>query len=89
MEAIGLIHEATLKCRRSFTACLEVETLTKDEWAENRLADFNLWISGTGAEAAKRASLDSRLAHRPEVRDVVANILNLLAGVVDDCRKLG
>ena len=89
MEATEHIFEATHKCLRSFTECLEVKTLAKDEWAENRLADFNLWISGTGALAPSRASLGSRLAHRPEVCDVIANLLDLLTGVVDECRKLG
>lgn len=61
----------------------------KDEWAENRLADFNLWVSGIGASARGRASLDSRLALRPEVREVIVNLLRLLAGVVDECKRLG
>ena len=60
-----------------------------DEWAENRLADFNLWASGIGASARGRASLDSRLALKPEAREVIANLLRLLAGVVDECKKLG
>jgi len=84
-----VIFEATAACNQSFKACLAVEPLTKNEWAENRLADFNLWASGIGASTRSRASLDSRLALRPETRDVIANVLRLLAATVDKCKKLG
>lgn len=89
MEVSRVIFEATAVCLQSFTECLAVEALMTDEWAENRLADFNLWVSGIGASARGRASLDSRMAPKPEDREVIANLLRLLAGVVDECKKLG
>ena len=89
MEDSRVIFEATAVCFQSFRDCLAVEALMTDEWAENRLADFNLWVSGIGASARSRASLDSRMALKPEARDVIANLLRLLAGVVDECKKLG
>jgi len=89
MEVSRVIFEATAVCLQSFTDCLAVEALMTDEWAENRLADFNLWVSGIGALARGRASLDSRMALKPEARDVIANLLRLLAGVVDECKMLG
>lgn len=61
----------------------------QNEWAENRLADFNLWVSSIGASARGRASLDARLAARPRVRQVIANTLYILANLVSDCRELG
>ncbi|RJE23880.1 hypothetical protein PHISCL_03792 [Aspergillus sclerotialis] len=88
MKASEPISEATSKCLRSFTACLSVQALMQHEWAENRLADFNLWISGSGALAAGRASLDSRLATRTDARDVITNLLRLLATIVDRCKML-
>ena len=89
MAVSRAIFEATAVCLQSFTDCLAVEALMTDEWAENRLADFNLWASGIGASARGRASLDSRLALKPEAREVIANLLRLLAGVVDECQNLG
>ncbi|KAM0454209.1 hypothetical protein ACHAPV_008479, partial [Trichoderma viride] len=86
MSSSTIISEATQVCLQSFTNCLEVEELLKDEWAENRLADFNLWISGTGALAGGRASLDHRLRAKPEARAVIANLLRLLAETVDKCK---
>ncbi|KAJ5174594.1 uncharacterized protein N7482_000471 [Penicillium canariense] len=86
METGGLIEEAAQLCVERFTQCLKVPALMENEWAENRLADMKLWISGTGACARGRAALDSRLASRPEARDVIANLLHLLGTVIDDCR---
>lgn len=60
-----------------------------DEWAENRLADFNLWVSGIGALAPGRASLDSRLALKPEALQIITNLLRLLTLTVDECKRLG
>ncbi|GKZ35598.1 hypothetical protein AbraIFM66950_006298 [Aspergillus brasiliensis] len=79
------IKEAAQQCVDLFTQCLEVPPLMENEWAENRLADMNLWISGTGACAQERASLDSRLASRPEAHDVVVNSLRLLGTVIEEC----
>ncbi|KAL7966317.1 ankyrin repeat-containing domain protein [Trichoderma sp. SZMC 28014] len=83
MSSDTSISEATRACLQSF---IEVEELLKDEWAENRLGDFNLWISGTGALADGRASLDHRLRDTPEERPIIANLLLLLAGIVDKCK---
>ncbi|KAL6797477.1 WD40-repeat-containing domain protein [Trichoderma sp. SZMC 28013] len=82
------ISQASAECLQSFTDCLDVEPLGKEEWAENRLADFNLWVSGTGASAQKRASLDSRLALEPQAREVILALLNQLTEAVGQCKAL-
>jgi hypothetical protein len=83
------VFDATAACRESFVKCQKVEGLMKEEWAENRLADFNLWASGIGASARNQASLDARLALSPDARDVIANLLRLLNTVVEECMILG
>ena len=83
------ISDATDACRQSFEECLRIDSLMKKEWAENRLADFNLWAAGVGASAKQRASLDDRLAFKPDVRAVVLNLLVLLRILVYECKKLG
>jgi hypothetical protein len=89
MQAQPVILEATAACRKSLVKCLKVEELMKNEWAENRLADFNLWASGIGASASNRASLDARLALKSDARDIIANLLRLLNTVVEECILLG
>ncbi|OQE06972.1 hypothetical protein PENVUL_c015G07415 [Penicillium vulpinum] len=84
MEEVISISEASQVCVERFARCVEVSTLKGNEWAENRLADLNLWISSTGACARGRASLESRLASRPEARDVVINLLELIGSMVDE-----
>ncbi|KAL7808610.1 hypothetical protein V8C26DRAFT_413141 [Trichoderma gracile] len=82
------IQEATKQCLETLRACLEVKQLMTDAWAETRLADLNLWSAGLGALAPPRASLDTRLCSKPEIRNVIANLLRLLALTVGNCRKL-
>ena len=85
----GAIYNATQTCRTSLSDCIQFEELMKNEWAENRLADFNLWASGVGASVTGKASLDARLATRPDARDVVANLLQVLTGAIEECKALG
>ncbi len=83
------IFNATASCRGSLHECLLVEALKEHGWAENRLADFNLWAAGVGASAPTQASLDWRLHFQPEARTVLTNLLVTLKGFVDQCRELG
>ncbi|KAJ5718314.1 hypothetical protein N7488_003960 [Penicillium malachiteum] len=86
-ETVKTIAEVVQTCVDGLIECLAVAALMQNEWAENRLADLNLWISGTGALARGRASLDHRLAARPEVREVVLNSLRLLSTMIDECKE--
>ena len=64
-----------------------------DEWAETRLADFNLWIysidtSASNRAIGRRASFDSTLTNlEPMTREMIVNLLLLLANVVDKHAK--
>ncbi|RGP78855.1 calcium calmodulin-dependent kinase [Fusarium longipes] len=80
------IYDASSLCRRSLAECIEIEELMRNEWAENRLADFNLWASGIGASVHGKASLDARLASRPDARDAVANLLQVMNSAVEECK---
>jgi hypothetical protein len=59
------------------------------EWAENRLAEFNLWAAGTGAFASEKASLDSRLALEWETKNLIVGILISLLGCIERCFHAG
>ncbi|KAF2786668.1 hypothetical protein K505DRAFT_398312 [Melanomma pulvis-pyrius CBS 109.77] len=85
----SVLYDATAECRKSLAECVQVDKLMEDKWAALRLADFNLWAAGIGASARHKASLDARLLLKPDVRDVIAKILQMLKLSVDDCRKLG
>lgn len=84
------ISYASNACRQSLEDCLTITSLIKNAWAENRLAEFNLWAAGVGASAVKqRNSLDKRLAVETDVRDVVTNLLITLKAFIEECKKLG
>ncbi|KAK3629305.1 hypothetical protein LTR56_013036 [Elasticomyces elasticus] len=88
VERPGPIYEATEDCRQTFTACLLVEKLMKKQWAENRLADLNLWASGIGASVQTKASLDTRLQMMPHVREVNLALLSHITTTLRKCKTL-
>lgn len=88
-EGLWAIFDATALARRGLESCLSIASLTHNEWAENRLMDFNLWASGVGASAKPPANLDQRLESQPDVRAVILGLLSTLAAFVDVCLKLG
>lgn len=66
------IFYASNACRQSLKDCLTITSLIKNEWAENRLSEFNLWAVGVGISAMKQGnSFDKRLAIETDVRDVI------------------
>ncbi|KAG0648343.1 hypothetical protein D0Z07_5176 [Hyphodiscus hymeniophilus] len=81
------IYEAATACKQCLQQIAELSglsALAHDEWSHKRLADFNLWISGSGALA--KHSLDERLAAQPEVRKVLINVLCLLEVFLGQCQ---
>ena len=59
------------------------------DWAENRLADFDLWVIEIGALSRPEASLDRRLASYHEVSSVVVSLLTIFASFLETCHDLG
>jgi len=83
------IYDATERWRCSFQRYLAINNLTYHEWAENRLADFNLWAAGVGASTNREACLDTRLSDEPGARQVVISVLVTLEAYVKQCARLG
>ncbi|GCB23186.1 hypothetical protein AAWM_06071 [Aspergillus awamori] len=81
------IYEATLACHRVFRDSAAVPTL--QEWAENRVADLNLWASGAGALKVGNASLDARLSSNPDAKIFLVNLLGMLQAFVERCVETG
>lgn len=79
------IFNAAIACRRIFRKALTVPRLTQQEWAENRLAEFNLWAAGAGAYATEKASMDHRLRGNKDAHTILVNLLSMLAILVQKC----
>ncbi|KAK5200380.1 hypothetical protein LTR92_000923 [Exophiala xenobiotica] len=89
-QGVMTISAATQRCRLSLTQCLQIPLLMEREWAENKLADFNLWASGIGAAAehGDKISLDSRLNGKPALFDVFLRLLEMLLTCLEECQSL-
>ncbi|OTA57630.1 hypothetical protein K449DRAFT_131949 [Hypoxylon sp. EC38] len=83
------ISQAASKCKDALKSCLDIELLMYEEWAENRLADFNLWAAGSGVFASQKASLDHRLSGQPSLLSLVATSLTLLNDYIEECKVVG
>ncbi|KAF9779083.1 hypothetical protein IL306_002663 [Fusarium sp. DS 682] len=83
------IYNATIACRSSLQSCLSIKPLGVNGWAENRLADFNLWAAGVGASAKTKASLDWRLHYQPKARIVLVSLLITLRDFIEECKDRG
>ncbi|KAE8320572.1 hypothetical protein BDV39DRAFT_211546 [Aspergillus sergii] len=81
------IYDATLACYQVFRGSVTVPIL--EEWAENCLADLNLWAYGAGAVKVGEASLDARLSSNLDAKVFVVNILRMLRGFVEKCVEIG
>lgn len=79
------VADLTRTCRSAFNRCLTHHGLQKNQWAENRCADFSLWADGVGALAASRASLDSRFQSQPSELTLVKGTLVMLQDFLDQC----
>lgn len=88
-EVSSSISAVATQCRIRLQQCLHLQPLMQYEWAENRLAEFNLWAAGAGAFAGERASLDAKLALQIDTQTFVISILSLLLGCVEKCRDTG
>ncbi|RSM07427.1 hypothetical protein CEP52_005210 [Fusarium oligoseptatum] len=60
------IYNATNSCRVSLQGCQSIKPLMVDGWAENRLADFDLWASGVALPGSGKESLEVPSSHDGE-----------------------
>ncbi|KAF3396842.1 hypothetical protein DPV78_007878 [Talaromyces pinophilus] len=81
------IYDATLACHDVFRDLVAVPIL--EEWAENCLADLNLWANGAGALKVGKASLDARLSSNLDAKNFVVNLLRMLQAFAEKCVELG
>lgn len=89
MEAELIIRNKTRVCKEAFQRCLKIQDLAEDDWLEQKSAEFNWWISGLNADKIGPGSLDSRLMLRPDVGEVVVDLLEGLIMALSKCEDIG
>lgn len=86
---VTTIAGATIACRKGLEQCITITVFKYQEWAENRLADFNVWDSDLAASSDGQASLENRLFLKPQLRTAVLTVLLLYKQSIDLCIDLG
>jgi len=78
MATEKLILNKSTECLVAFNKCIESMTMTP--WPQDQLDRFNLWTAHGGifSDYQKRASMDWRLRHRPELVGMMLQLLSLL-----------
>lgn len=89
MEIEYLIREKSQKCKQLFQRCLKIVDIGDDDWLEQKSAEFNWWASGLNADKTGPGSLDARLRLRPDIRDVVADLLKNLMAALARSQEIG
>lgn len=73
------LQHAGKACQQAIESCEAIEPLMHQQWARNRLIDFNRWAAGVGLFASRKNALDYRLAQYPDVTRVLLSIMKILA----------
>ena len=81
------VRRLTESCLGVFAECFRIEGLSSEHiaWLEDCQARLRWWSFGLHVQSSGRASLDYRLAQRPDIRDVVSGLLSSLAATLNDC----
>ncbi|KAM5341693.1 hypothetical protein ACJ41O_014724 [Fusarium nematophilum] len=79
------VSDVANQCLVRFDKILLKPALAHNQWAENRRADFGLWVDGVGAMARRKASLDARFASRERELALAKSLLVNLRNYLDDC----
>jgi len=76
------------QCKAVFAECVADPALGQHAWIRSAQGDFNLWCAGINVTSADKSSLDYRLRTRPDVRDVVHDLVRALLEALERCRRL-
>ncbi|KAM4055138.1 hypothetical protein HRG_005945 [Hirsutella rhossiliensis] len=83
-----ILREKTRACKQLFQKCLHIPDIDEDDWLAQKSAEFNLCTSGLKADKHGPDSLDSRLRLRPDIRDVVADLLDGLVTALSKYQEI-
>jgi len=85
----GDIRGKTKACQELFIRCVSLPLFSRLDWFENRQGEFNLWDYGLKATGIGRSSLEHRVRDRPDVPEVICDLLDGLAEALEDYLQTG
>lgn len=65
------------------------ELLHKHQWLETGRAEFNLWSLGLNASRSDRSSLDYKVRQRPDLQEIITDLLDGLDESLSECLDPG
>jgi hypothetical protein len=83
------IRDRTDDCKKLFQKCGSSPVLGKLAWIQSGQADFNLWSFGLSADATGKSSLDFRVRYRPDIQEIICDLLDGLGESLNDCLEKG
>jgi hypothetical protein len=79
MDPMGMVRHRAEVCQSLFSRCLLHPLFSELDWFENRQGEFNLWAASLKVISSGRPSLDYRLRDRPEVQELICDLLDGLS----------
>ena len=83
------LYEKTRKVKQRFDECLTNKQLGKHQWLESGRAEFNLWSLSLNASHSGRSSLDYKIRQRPDLQEIIADLLDGLDESLEECLDPG
>lgn len=79
------VTDLSQQCIAAFETCVQHESLMNHDWAENRSADFNLFVDSIGALSTSDTSLYFLCESRRDDLRSLKNVLLMLKGFLLQC----
>lgn len=79
------VTDLSRQCIAAFETCMHHESLMNHEWAENRSADFNLFVDSIGPLSTSDTSLYSLFESRPDDLRLLKSVLIMLKDFLCQC----
>ncbi|KAI1278569.1 hypothetical protein F5Y07DRAFT_63016 [Xylaria sp. FL0933] len=83
-----VLRDKSRACRQWFRDCLETPNLDSDDRLEQKASVFNWWMSGLNADETGPGSLDAQLRLRPDVKDVLVDVLDGLESTLCELHRI-
>ncbi|KAK3324954.1 hypothetical protein B0H66DRAFT_547158 [Apodospora peruviana] len=81
------ISDLCWECIGLFERCCSLAAFQVNDWFEEQQAEFNWWTQSLKADRTGHSSLDYRLRNRPDIANVVTELINGISTALDECLR--
>lgn len=91
MATPHILRDRTLACQSLFSRCVSISfaNTSRLDLFESWQGQFNLWAAGLKATQDNKSSLDYRVRHRADIRELMGDLLSGLAEALESCLHTG